>query len=106
MDWARGFPFEAFGLPDQYNRLAPSVAVFGFGYDEDFIKVLGEPWTGVRDAERILTEEARRQGRSLDEVRSERQQLFDRWAAEQAQGEAEGAASRAQRWPATNESGG
>ncbi|HET8646086.1 MAG TPA: peptidoglycan recognition family protein, partial [Vicinamibacteria bacterium] len=35
LDWARGFPFEAFGLPDQYNRLAPSVAVFGFGYDED-----------------------------------------------------------------------
>ena len=106
LDWARGFPFEAFGLPDQYNRLAPSVAVFGFGYDEDFIKVLGEPWTGVRDAERILTEEARRQGRSLAEVRSERQRLFDRWVAEQARGEAEGAASRAQQWPATNESGG
>jgi hypothetical protein len=67
---------------------------------------MGEPWTGVRDAERILTEEASRQGRSLDEVRSERQQLFDRWVAEQAQGEAAGAASRAQRWPATNESGG
>ncbi len=106
LDWARGFPFEAFGLPDQYNRLAPSVAVFGFGYDEDFIKVLGEPWTGVRDAERILTEEARRQGRSLAEVRGERQRLFDRWVAEQARGEAEGAASRAQQWPATNESGG
>jgi hypothetical protein len=106
LDWARGFPFEAFGLPDQYNRLAPSVAVFGFGYDEDFIKVLGEPWTGVRDAERILTEEARRQGRSLDAVRTERQQLFDRWVAEQARGEADGAASRAQQWPATNESGG
>jgi hypothetical protein len=107
LDWARGFPFEAFGLPDQYNRLAPSVAVFGFGYDEDFIKVLGEPWTGVRDAERILTEEARRQGRSLDEVRSERQRLFDRWADEQAREAAESAASRAQQWrPASNESGG
>jgi hypothetical protein len=107
LDWARGFPFEAFGLPDQYNRLAPSVAVFGFGYDEDFIKVLGEPWTGVRDAERILTEEARRQGRSLDEVRSERQRLYDRWADEQARGAAEAAASRAQEWrPASNESGG
>lgn len=105
LDWARGFPFEAFGLPDQYNQLAPSVAVFGFGYDEDFLKVLGEPWTGVRDAERILSEEAKRQGRTLDEVRSERQRLFDRWVAEQAQ-EAEGAASRAQQWPPTNESGG
>jgi len=106
LDWARGFPFEAFGLPDQYNRLAPSVAVFGFGYDEDFIKVLGEPWTGVRDAERILTEEARRQGRSLDDVRSERQRLYDRWAEEQAREASQGAASRAQQWPASNESGG
>jgi hypothetical protein len=106
LDWARGFPFEAFGLPDQYNRLAPSVAVFGYGYDEELLKVLGEPWTGVRDAERILTEEANRQGRSLDDVRSERQRLFDRWVAEQAQAAAEGAAIRAQRWPSTNESGG
>ncbi|HET8646357.1 MAG TPA: N-acetylmuramoyl-L-alanine amidase, partial [Vicinamibacteria bacterium] len=106
LDWARGFPFEAFGLPDQYNRLAPSVAVFGFGYDEDFIKVLGEPWTGVRDAERILSEEANRQGRSLDELRQERQRLFDRWVAEQAREHAEGGASRADQRPATNESGG
>ena len=51
MDWARGFPFEAFGLPDQYERPAPSVALFGFGYDDDFLKVLGEPWPGVREAE-------------------------------------------------------
>lgn len=106
LDWARGFPFEAFGLPDQYNRLAPSVSVFGFDYDDDFLAVLGEPWTGVRDAERILSEEARRQGRSLEDVRSERQRLYDRWVAEQAREEAEGAASRAQQWPASNESGG
>jgi len=106
LDWARGFPFEAFGLPDQYNRLAPSVAVFGYGYDDDFLKVLGEPWAGVRDAERILREEANRQGRSLDEIRGERQRLYDHWVAEQARDEAQGAASRAQQMPATNESGG
>ncbi|HSD27550.1 MAG TPA: N-acetylmuramoyl-L-alanine amidase, partial [Vicinamibacteria bacterium] len=28
LDWARGFPFEAFGLPDQYARPLPSVAIF------------------------------------------------------------------------------
>jgi hypothetical protein len=106
LDWSRGFPFEAFGLPDQYNRLAPSVAVFGYGYDEDFLKVLGEPWTGVRDAERILSEEASRQGRTIDEVRTRRQRLYDQWVAEQARDEADGAASRAQQWPASNESGG
>jgi hypothetical protein len=106
LDWARGFPFEAFGLPDQYNRLAPSVAVFGYGYDEDFLKVLGEPWTGVRDAERILSEEASRQGRTLDEVRIQRQRLYDQWVAEQARDEADTAKSRAPQWPASNESGG
>ena len=79
---------------------------FSTVYDEDFLKVLGEPWTGVRDAERILSEEANRQGRSLDEVRSERQRLYDRWVAEQAREEAEGAASRAQQWPASTQSGG
>ena len=50
MDWARGFPFEAFGLPDQYQRAAPSVALFGFGYDEDFLKVMDKPWPGVAEA--------------------------------------------------------
>ncbi|HEY6548152.1 MAG TPA: peptidoglycan recognition family protein, partial [Vicinamibacteria bacterium] len=51
VDWARGFPFEAFGLPDQYTRQAPHVALFGLGYDTDFLKVMGEPWPGVREAE-------------------------------------------------------
>ena len=51
MDWSRGFPFEAFGLPNQYARVVPSVALFGFEYDEPFLTVLGEPWLGVREAE-------------------------------------------------------
>ena len=50
VDWARGFPFEAFGLPDQYQRPAPSVALFGFWYDEDLVTVMGEPWPGVERA--------------------------------------------------------
>jgi N-acetylmuramoyl-L-alanine amidase-like protein len=84
LDWARGFPFEAFGLPDQYRRPAPSVELFGFGYDDDFLKVLGEPWPGVRQAEGTLLEEASRQGRTVEEVRRERQDRFDRWLAIQA----------------------
>jgi hypothetical protein len=83
VDWARGFPFEAFGLPDQYARTAPHVALFGLGYDIDFLKVMGEPWPGVREAERALEAAATDQGRSLEEVRRERQALFDRWQAEQ-----------------------
>jgi hypothetical protein len=81
LDWARGFPFEAFGLPDQYAQPAPSVAVFGFDYDDDFLKVLGEPWAGVRAAERALAAEASRRKTTVEELRHERQQLYDRWTA-------------------------
>jgi hypothetical protein len=84
LDWARGFPFEAFGLPDQYRRPAPAVALFGFGYDEEFLKILGEPWDGVREAERSLAEEARRTGRTVDDLRREKRELYDRWLTEQA----------------------
>jgi N-acetyl-anhydromuramyl-L-alanine amidase AmpD len=87
MDWARGFPFEAFGLPDQYQRAAPSVTLFGFGYDEDFLKVMDKPWPGVAEAFRRLEGEALVSGKSLEEVRLERQLLFDRWWALQSQGE-------------------
>jgi hypothetical protein len=88
LDWARGFPFEAFGLPDQYGRPAPSVSMFGFGYDDDFLKVLGEPWPGVRSAEAELAREADSLGRSADELRRERQAVYDEWIAEQTRVEA------------------
>jgi hypothetical protein len=86
LDWARGFPFEAFGLPDQYARQAPSVALFGFGYDDGFMKVMGEPWPGVRAAERPAAE-AVRSGRRMDEVVKEKQDLYDRWVQEQSREE-------------------
>jgi hypothetical protein len=87
MDWSRGFPFEAFGLPDQYGRPAPSVALFGFGYDDDFLKVLGEPWRGVREAEDALQQEALQRGLAVEEIRRQRQGLYDRWLSEQARDE-------------------
>jgi hypothetical protein len=85
VDWARGFPFEAFGLPDQYRRASPAVLLFGFGYDERFLAVMGEPWAGVAEAERQLAERAAAEGRSLDEVRKERALTYDRWLNELAQ---------------------
>ena len=106
MDWARGFPFEAFGLPDQYRLPAPSVAEFGFGYDEDFLKVLSEPWPGVRAAEAGLLEEAARRGTTLDEVRRERQGVFDRWLAEQVRDEDAERAGEKARSARTTTSGG
>jgi hypothetical protein len=83
LDWARGFPFEAFGLPDQYRRASPAVVLFGFGYDERFLAVMGEPWPGVGEAERRLADEAAAGGRAVDELRRERAGIYDLWLDEQ-----------------------
>ena len=84
VDWARGFPFEAFGLPDHYLRPSPAVALFGFGYDAQFLAVMGEPWPGVGEAERQVAADAEAAGRAVDDVRRERTGTYDRWLAEQA----------------------
>jgi N-acetylmuramoyl-L-alanine amidase len=98
IDWARGFPFDAFGLPDQYNRPDPAVVLFGFGYDEEFLsRMMGDPWTGVHEGERAFEQEARQQGRTVDDLRRERRLLYDRWIAEQAQPEEENASEDAAR---------
>ena len=95
VDWARGFPFAAFGLPDQYGRPAPSVALFGFGYDDDFIKLMGEPWPGVKTAERQLAGEALLVGKTPEDYRRLRQSVYDRWHAEQTRDEEAWASRRA-----------
>ncbi len=95
VDWARGFPFAAYGLPNLYQRTAPAVELFGFDYDEQFLEVMGgDPGPGVRAAEQRLTTEARASGRSVAEVRKERSRLYDRWVAEQVR-DAEESARRA-----------
>ena len=83
LDWARGFPFEALGLPDHYRRASPAVVLFGFGYDERFLAVMGEPWPGVGEAERQLEDEAAAAGRTVDELRRERAGTYDLWLDEQ-----------------------
>jgi hypothetical protein len=80
LDWARGFPFEAFGLPNQYAQPTPSVALFGFRYDDDFLNTLGEPWPGLLAADQLLEDEARERATSVDEVRRERQARYQEWA--------------------------
>jgi hypothetical protein len=85
-DWARGFPFEAFGLPDLYALPPPSVALFGFGHDEEFLRAVGERWPGLIAAERSLAQEARQRSISLDAVRRERQALYRKWSTQAPQG--------------------
>ncbi len=89
LDWARGFPFAAFGLTDAYNVPAPSVALFGFSYDDDFLAIMGRPWSGVEAAERQLEREAKLRGRSLEEQRRERQALYDTWREQQVEADEE-----------------
>ncbi|MET0535089.1 MAG: peptidoglycan recognition family protein [Steroidobacter sp.] len=80
LDWARGFPFEAFGLPDLYAQPLPSVALFGFNYDSEFLRVVGERWPGLIAAETQLANEARTRATSIDQIRRERQAEYRRWA--------------------------
>lgn len=94
LDWARGFPFGAFGLPDQYARASPAVALFGFAYDEPFLEVMGEPWPGVRVAERALEQEADAASVSLGDVRRQRQRAYDVWLAEMAQDQEQASAAQ------------
>lgn len=80
LDWARGFPFAAFGLPDLYAQPLPSVALFGFNYDSEFLRVMGERWPGLIAAEQQLAAEARERSMTIDDLRGERQAEYRRWA--------------------------
>lgn len=88
VDWARGFPFAAYGLPDQYAVPPPSVTLFGFGYDVDFVAAVGDPWPGVQAAGRALADEAGRRGITIERLREEKGALFDQWLAAQAERDA------------------
>jgi hypothetical protein len=81
LDWARGFPFEAFSLPDQYQVESPAVRL-GFSWDDRFLNVMGEPWPGAASAAERLASEAVARGVSLERERQERARTYDRWLAE------------------------
>jgi hypothetical protein len=81
LDWARGFPFEAFSLPDQYQVESPAVR-FGFTWDEPFLSVMGEPWPGATLAASRLATEAAAEGHGVDEERRLRARSYDRWLAD------------------------
>jgi predicted heme/steroid binding protein len=81
LDWARGFPFQEFSLPDHYQTESPAVRL-GFSWDEPFLAVMGEPWPGAAAAARRVSEEAAAKGRSAEQERRERARTYDRWLAE------------------------
>lgn len=88
VDWAKNFPFKTFGLPDAYEVEPASVRLFGFGYDEDLAKAIGQPWPGVFKAEAELERDALKSGRSTDDLRLSLERRFDLWFEEQSQAQA------------------
>jgi hypothetical protein len=82
MDWARGFPFAAFCLPDQYAVPPPSIALFGFTYSDTLAQAVGEGWPGLAAADAVLAKEADGAHVSIESLRAKRQALFLKWAAE------------------------
>lgn len=77
-DWARGFPFAAFGLPDLYSQPPPSVTLFGFGYDEEYLRTVGR-WPGLIAADAALAAEARDKSVSVAALRAERRAAYQHW---------------------------
>jgi hypothetical protein len=77
-DWARGFPFAAFGLPDLYAQPPPSITLFGFGYDDEYLRTVGR-WPGLIAADGMLAAEARERSVSVAELRAERRAAYQHW---------------------------
>jgi hypothetical protein len=76
-DWARGFPFAAFGLTDKYNVLLPSVLELGFHYDEHFLaEMKGALWPGLQEAEIELRKRAAERGLGAEDLRKEQRRRY------------------------------
>jgi len=62
-DWAAGFPFRELGLPDNYAQPLPSLCLFGFGYDAQFLESAGPGLrAGLQRAEEQIRLEAAARG--------------------------------------------
>jgi len=76
-DWVRNFPFEAMGLSDKYQVVSPSMLDYGFRYDEEILRKLGNMlWPGAIEAEEEF--QRRVEGLRVEEA-VWRSQLRDRY---------------------------
>ncbi len=78
-DWGANFPFRDFGLTTGYAAPVSAVALFGFEYDDFFVKSIGgHPWEGLLRAQENLQLEAQRQKMSINGYREQLQRQY-RW---------------------------
>lgn len=70
-DWARGFPFAALGLDNNYDLSLASVSDFGFEFDHLFRQAAGPNlWKGIALAESQIAEDASGFKRSVEAYRT------------------------------------
>ncbi len=76
-DWAANFPFREFGLPDGYATALPSIELFGFGYNRQFLGAIGgRPWEGLLAAEADVRRAAEAQNSSTASYREVLQRRY------------------------------
>jgi hypothetical protein len=76
-DWARGFPFDDMGLPNNYDQPLASVTDFGFEYDAMFQKTMGStPWRGLDVSEAQFARQSATQRRSKNAYRASQQERY------------------------------
>ena len=76
-DWARGFPFAALGLDNNYNLSLASLTDFGFEYDGLFRHAIGpDLWKGISLAEAQIVQDASSIDRSPQAYRAALQDRY------------------------------
>lgn len=81
-DWAGNFPFEAMGLPDNYEQPLASLFLFGFSYDGTFFAATGaRMWKGVVSSEDLLRSRAGKDSISVAQLRTQLRNQYRRLSA-------------------------
>jgi len=76
-DWAGNFPFVEIGLPDNYALPPPSIDLFGFKYDTEFVRATGARlWEGLAVAENQIRAQSAARKLGVAEYRSMLQRKY------------------------------
>ena len=79
-DWASGFPFERFGLPDNYRAEPPALWAFGFESDPSYLDTAGaRVYPAIQAAEEHLRQKATDSGVRLAAYRKTLQKKYREW---------------------------